>query len=170
MYVYVLYLRHIVEAEYLAQALQQFGENYELMSMILPGRDRKSIQNKFKSEDKKNTARINHSLKHSRPIGMSSPLTRFRLLNIVLDMATLTRLTGKDFSGPVPVIKIPTPPPPPPPPEPTSEGGETDGHSNSTSQKINKRSRSRSKQRGTLGDGVEIVGTADTFDPGFAEE
>ena len=52
------------------QALQQFGENYELISYILPGRDRKACKNKFKAEDKRNSNRINYCLKNRRPYGM----------------------------------------------------------------------------------------------------
>jgi transcription factor TFIIIB component B'' len=51
------------------QALRQFGENYELISYVLPGRDRKSCKNKFKAEDKKNPERIDHCLKNRVPYG-----------------------------------------------------------------------------------------------------
>ena len=44
------------------QALAQYGENYELIAYVMPGRDRKSCKNKFKAEDKKNPARINYCL------------------------------------------------------------------------------------------------------------
>jgi transcription factor TFIIIB component B'' len=53
------------------QALSQFGENYELMSYVLPGRDRKSCKNKFKAEDKKNSARINYCLNNRQPYSKS---------------------------------------------------------------------------------------------------
>lgn len=52
------------------QALSQYGENYELIAYVLPGRDRKSCKNKFKTEDKKNHGRINYCLNHSKPVGM----------------------------------------------------------------------------------------------------
>ena len=51
------------------QALSQFGENYELISYVLPGRDRKACKNKFKAEDKRNPARINQCLKNRVPYG-----------------------------------------------------------------------------------------------------
>lgn len=52
------------------KALSQYGENYELIAYVLPGRDRKSCKNKFKAEDKKNPARINYCLRNSIPVGM----------------------------------------------------------------------------------------------------
>lgn len=58
----------------LLQALSQFGENYELMSYVLPGRDRKACKAKFKTEDKKNSQRINHCLKNRIPYGESQLL------------------------------------------------------------------------------------------------
>ncbi|KAI0308183.1 hypothetical protein B0F90DRAFT_1665059 [Multifurca ochricompacta] len=82
------------ETELFYAALSQFGENYELMSYVLPGRDRKACKAKFKTEDKKNTQRINHCLNNRVPY----------------DMQTLSRMTGKDFSGPVPVIRAKAPP------------------------------------------------------------
>ncbi|KAI0003654.1 hypothetical protein BJV74DRAFT_810817 [Russula compacta] len=82
------------ETELFYAALSQFGENYELMSYVLPGRDRKACKAKFKTEDKKNSQRINHCLKNRVPY----------------DMQTLSRMTGKDFSGPVPVIRPKSPP------------------------------------------------------------
>ncbi|KAF8633003.1 hypothetical protein AX15_001600 [Amanita polypyramis BW_CC] len=81
------------ETERFYDALSQYGENYELIAYVLPGRDRKSCKNKFKMEDKKNPARINYSLNNRIPV----------------DVKTLSRMTGKDFSGPVPEIRVPTP-------------------------------------------------------------
>ncbi|KAI0756853.1 hypothetical protein C8Q80DRAFT_1130824 [Daedaleopsis nitida] len=81
------------ETELFYDALSQFGENYELISYVLPGRNRKACKNKFKAEDKKNPARITHCLNNRRPY----------------DIATLSRMTGKDFSGPTPEIRAPTP-------------------------------------------------------------
>ncbi|KAF5384882.1 hypothetical protein D9615_001314 [Tricholomella constricta] len=83
------------ETELFYDALAQYGENYELIAYVLPGRDRKSCKNKFKAEDKKNPARINHCLNN----------------NIPVDMVTLSRMTGKDFSGPVPEIRVRSPQP-----------------------------------------------------------
>ncbi|OBZ68483.1 Transcription factor TFIIIB component B'' [Grifola frondosa] len=81
------------ETELFYDALSQFGENYELISYVLPGRDRKACKNKFKTEDKKNPARITYCLNNRRPY----------------DIQTLSRMTGKDFSGPTPIIRAPTP-------------------------------------------------------------
>ncbi|TFK30877.1 hypothetical protein FA15DRAFT_662940 [Coprinopsis marcescibilis] len=83
------------ETELFFEALSQFGENYELIAYVLPGRDRKSCKNKFKIEDKRNHARINYCLNNRKEV----------------DIATLSRMTGKDFSGPVPEIRAPAPPP-----------------------------------------------------------
>lgn len=79
------------ETELFYQALSQFGENYELISYVLPGRDRKACKNKFKTEDKRNPSRINHCLNTRLPY----------------DIQTLSRMTGKDFSGPTPEIRAP---------------------------------------------------------------
>lgn len=79
------------ETELFYDALSQFGENYELISYVLPGRDRKACKNKFKAEDKRNPSRINFCLKNRRPY----------------DIQTLSRMTGKDFSGPTPEIRPP---------------------------------------------------------------
>ncbi|KAF8841973.1 hypothetical protein BDN67DRAFT_948761 [Paxillus ammoniavirescens] len=79
------------ETELFYDALSQFGENYELVSYVLPGRDRKSCKNKFKAEDKRNPSRINFCLNNRRPY----------------DIQTLSRMTGKDFSGPTPEIRAP---------------------------------------------------------------
>ncbi|KAH9858041.1 hypothetical protein C2E23DRAFT_855937 [Lenzites betulinus] len=84
------------ETEMFYDALSQFGENYELISYVLPGRDRKACKNKFKAEDKKNSARITYCLQNRRPY-------------VCPDIATLSRMTGKDFSGPTPEIRAPTP-------------------------------------------------------------
>lgn len=53
------------------QALAQFGENYELISYVLPGRDRKACKNKFKAEDKRNPNRISFCLKNRVPYGIT---------------------------------------------------------------------------------------------------
>jgi transcription factor TFIIIB component B'' len=84
------------------------------MSYVLPGRDRKACKAKFKTEDKKNSQRINHCLKNSIPYGESQPchpcVIEAKPRNPPLDMQTLSRMTGKDFSGPVPVIRAKPPP------------------------------------------------------------
>jgi transcription factor TFIIIB component B'' len=53
------------------QALRQFGENYELLALVLPGRDRKACRNKFKAEDKRSTNRINWCLNNRLSYGSS---------------------------------------------------------------------------------------------------
>lgn len=123
------------ETELFYEALQQFGENYELIAFVLPGRDRKSCKNKFKIEDKKNTARINWTLNNK----------------IDVDMETLSRMTGKDFSGPCPEIRAPTPRPqaiPPPSGESTAPASDLPAP---------KAKRRRTKSSGG-DDGVVIVG------------
>ena len=47
--------------------LRQFGTDFELISNIFPGRNRKQIKNKFKKEEKTNPARINEALRNSLP-------------------------------------------------------------------------------------------------------
>jgi hypothetical protein len=49
--------------------LAQHGENYELISLVLPGRSRTACKNKFKAEDKKDSARITRCLDSRTPIG-----------------------------------------------------------------------------------------------------
>ncbi|KAF9481666.1 hypothetical protein BDN70DRAFT_875968 [Pholiota conissans] len=130
------------ETELFYDALAQYGENYELIAYVLPGRDRKSCKNKFKVEDKRNHARINHCLDNSVPV----------------DMTTLSRMTGKDFSGPVPEIRVPAPPPLPAPAEDTTSAAAIP----ESPARLKKRSRSRS--RGGLDSGVVVVGDAETFE------
>ncbi|PPR08129.1 hypothetical protein CVT24_012373 [Panaeolus cyanescens] len=129
------------ETELFYDALAQYGENYELIAYVLPGRDRKACKNKFKSEDKKNPARINHCLNNSVPV----------------DMKTLSRMTGKDFSGPVPDIRAPVPPLQIQPLEPVAEtpADEIDKPSNK---------RKRSKSRGFINDDAVVVGNTDNFE------
>ncbi|KIM47776.1 hypothetical protein M413DRAFT_22382 [Hebeloma cylindrosporum] len=131
------------ETELFYEALSQYGENYELIAYVLPGRDRKSCKNKFKVEDKRNHARINYCLNNSIPV----------------DMKTLSRMTGKDFSGPVPEIRAP----PSMPVVPPSEELPTETNSIlSTSHTIK---RSRSKSQGVTESGVVIIGDAENFEP-----
>ena len=82
----------------------------ELISFVLPGRDRKACKNKFKAEDKRNPRRITHCLKNRLPYGIVSLLCRHLqvfLTRAHLDIETLSLLTGKDFSGPTPQIQAP---------------------------------------------------------------
>ncbi|KAI0275043.1 hypothetical protein BC834DRAFT_839996 [Gloeopeniophorella convolvens] len=151
------------ETELFFAALSQFGENYELMSYVLPGRDRKACKAKFKTEDKKDPQRINFCLANRVPY----------------DMQTLSRMTGKDFSGPVPVIRAKTPPNMEPtnpeaegassapvrkqsrtpgPAEDTGAGAEA-GLASGTSRTNSKKARKAG--RGAGQDGVEVLGTID---------
>lgn len=123
------------ETELFYDALQQFGENYELISYVLPGRDRKACKNKFKAEDKRNPNRITWCLKNRRPY----------------DMQTLSRMTGKDFSGPTPVIKAPTPP--------SLDVGPTAGDDEREPDLTRVRKQSRTPE--VKGDGEEIVGNVE---------
>ncbi|KAG5220056.1 Transcription factor TFIIIB component [Salix suchowensis] len=105
------------ETELFFNALSQYGENYELLAFVLPGRDR--------------TAYI----------------------------STLSRMTGRDFSGPCPEIRQPPPRLPPSAPVVSTEHEE---HVQHKQPKHKKRSRSRSM---ALTDDVVVIGNADTFDP-----
>jgi transcription factor TFIIIB component B'' len=89
--------------------LSQYGENYELIAYVLPGRDRKACKNKFKAEDKKNPARISFCLDNRIPVGKGNCLSFIEFLHDISfsDISTLSRMTGKDFSGPVPEIRAP---------------------------------------------------------------
>jgi len=123
------------ETELFFDALSQFGENYELISYVLPGRDRKACKNKFKAEDRKNPSRITYCLNNRIPY----------------DIQTLSRMTGKDFSGPTPEIHAPAV---------LSlaesdkaEGGEPLGSTRKTS-----------TTPGLASDGAEVLGDAALFD------
>ncbi|PCH34004.1 hypothetical protein WOLCODRAFT_94620 [Wolfiporia cocos MD-104 SS10] len=128
------------ETELFFDALQQFGENYELISYILPGRDRKQCKNKFKAEDKKNPARITYCLSNKRPF----------------DIETLSRMTGKDFSGPTPVIRAPTP----------LLSAQLDTSTSAESTDAAKKARKKSRTPGLRGadDGEEILGVLDDME------
>ncbi|KAF8078856.1 hypothetical protein FPV67DRAFT_82271 [Lyophyllum atratum] len=127
------------ETELFYDALAQYGENYELIAYVLPGRDRKSCKNKFKAEDKKNPARINHCLNN----------------NIPVDMVTLSRMTGKDFSGPVPEIRVPTP-------QPIVDSVEAINEQEiATADHVRK----KKPKKSSPDDGVLVVGDADSFVP-----
>ncbi len=146
------------------QALQQFGENYELISLVLPGRDRKSCKNKFKAEDKKNTGRVTECLKNRTPYGkhFHRDFVKPRLLTFCLykDIQTLSRLTGKDFSGPTPEIRIPEIPRMGSPDEETRSVAPTERGTPGPSAKP---SRKRSRTPRVAEDGVEVVGDVDSF-------
>ncbi|TFK36941.1 hypothetical protein BDQ12DRAFT_633318 [Crucibulum laeve] len=131
------------ETELFYNALSQYGENYELIAYVLPGRDRKSCKNKFKIEDKRNHARINYCLSNSIPV----------------DMNTLSRMTGKDFSGPVPEIRTPTPVLMVP--EVIQDAPASQKETGNIVENTRKR---KSRKRDASNDGVVIVGSAETFE------
>ncbi|KZT30859.1 hypothetical protein NEOLEDRAFT_1054458 [Neolentinus lepideus HHB14362 ss-1] len=126
------------ETEVFFHAVSQFGENYEMISMVLPGRDRKACKNKFKSEDRRNPGRINYCLMHRIPY----------------DIQTLSRLTGKDFTGPTPEIR-------PPSPLTLVEPEQANPAELETSQR---KSRKKSRTPGIPSEGEEIMGTAEEFE------
>ncbi len=109
-------------------------------------------------------ARINHCLNNSIPVGNTIFVSHQNfIINIFkLDMKTLSRMTGKDFSGPVPEIRIP------PPMLPLTAPTEGEGNASNnvpvenTSPRVKKRSRSRS--HGGTESGVLVLGDADTFE------
>ncbi|KAF8463395.1 hypothetical protein JB92DRAFT_3066625 [Gautieria morchelliformis] len=70
-------------------ALRQFGQNFDLIARVLPGRTYRMCKNKFKAEDKKHPGLIDDALKNG----------------VAVDLGALSRITGKDFSGPTPVIE-----------------------------------------------------------------
>ena len=51
------------------QALRQFGQNYDLIARVLPGRTYRMCKNKFKAEDKKHPGLIDDALKNSVAVG-----------------------------------------------------------------------------------------------------
>jgi transcription factor TFIIIB component B'' len=75
-------------------------------------------------------------------------------------MITLARMTGKDFSGPVPEIRVPSHPMPTPIAAPSQEG--IDSQSDVTPRQHAKK-RSHSKSQSGVENGVVVVGDADTF-------
>jgi len=80
-------------------------------------------------------------------------------LTLLLDMKTLSRMTGKDFSGPVPEIRVPPSLPMVPPSE--ARPAETDDIP-SSSRTVKKRS--RSKSQGIAESGVVVIGEAENFE------
>lgn len=63
-------------------------------------------------------------------------------------------MTGKDFSGPVPEIRVPTP-------QPLIEPAADDGHESP----VQDLARKKSRKKKAPDDGVVIVGQADSFVP-----
>ncbi|KAF9269547.1 hypothetical protein L218DRAFT_851011 [Marasmius fiardii PR-910] len=140
------------ETELFYDALAQYGENYELISYVLPGRDRKACKNKFKAEDKRDPGRINRCLNNRIPV----------------DIKTLARMTGKDFSGPTPQITAPPPPSTERPiganaAETTNPGSSADRGRKEKPGNISSSKRSRSRTA-VLEDGVEVLGDVDAYE------
>lgn len=73
-------------------------------------------------------------------------------------METLARMTGKDFSGPVPEIRVPSRSMPTAAPSQEDIDPQTD-----VAPRQHVKKRSRSKSQGGVENGVVIVGDADTF-------
>lgn len=121
----------------------------------MPGRDRKACKNKFKAEDKKNSTRINYSLKNRVPYGRLQPLA----INLITlthssDIETLSRMTGKDFSGPTPVIRAPTP----------VRMVESTDQDVAPTIEVGRAVRKRSRTAVAAGAEEEVMGDVDTFD------
>lgn len=51
------------------QALRQFGQNFDLIARVLPGRTYRMCKNKFKAEDKKHPALIDEALRNGVAVG-----------------------------------------------------------------------------------------------------
>ena len=66
------------------QALRQFGQNFDLIARVLPGRTYQMCKNKFKSEDKKNSGLIDDALKNGIAVGAFDPLSpRLHILTCI---------------------------------------------------------------------------------------
>jgi transcription factor TFIIIB component B'' len=76
-------------------------------------------------------------------------------------MKTLERMTGKDFSGPVPEIRAP--PPPVVVPESSHEQENTEEHRSRAAPAKQAKKRSRSRTAGLPEEGVLIVGDVDSI-------
>ncbi|KAJ2822147.1 hypothetical protein GGI24_004025, partial [Coemansia furcata] len=64
------------ENEAFYRALRTYGSDFEMISSVMPGRNRYDIKNKFKKEEKLNGKRItNLLLKRAEPIAASLPAT-----------------------------------------------------------------------------------------------
>ncbi|KAF8329127.1 uncharacterized protein EI90DRAFT_3155493 [Cantharellus anzutake] len=74
--------------------LSMFYMDFESIARVMPGRTRADIKRKFKAEDKRNSQLIDMYLKNQVPI----------------DLDEYSRITGKDITGPVPVVSIPSKP------------------------------------------------------------
>ena len=75
-------------------------------------------------------------------------------------MITLARMTGKDFSGPVPEIRVPSLPIPTPIAAPPQEAIDSQAD---VAPRQHAKKRSRSKSQSRVESGVVVVGDADTF-------
>lgn len=79
------------------------------------------------------------------------------------DMQTLSRLTGKDFSGPTPEIRAPEMPT-------LTEPTEATGRETTEPEKITRPARKKSRTPSVAESGVEVLGDVETFDLGDDEE
>ena len=77
---------------------------------------------------------------------------------LAIDMNTLARMTGKDFSGPVPEIRVPPQSIPVVAPSQEDINSQTD-----VTPRQHAKKRSRSKSQFGVETGVIVVGDADTF-------
>ena len=64
-----VFAKHIVAYLTISQALRQFGQNFDLIARVLPGRTYRMCKNKFKAEDKKHPALIDDALRNSIAVG-----------------------------------------------------------------------------------------------------
>ena len=85
---------------------------------------------------------------------------RLKMQLLAIDMVTLARMTGKDFSGPVPEIRVPPQPIPTVAPRPSQQ--DIDSQNDVTPQQHSKK-RSRSKSQLGVEDDVIVVGDVDSF-------
>lgn len=84
------------------EALSMFGTDFEMISMLFPGRSRRQIKNKFNCEERKEAARVTQALKHRIAVGVYSPyLTNHCTLLTRIDMGEYSQLAGKQFPDPM---------------------------------------------------------------------
>lgn len=57
-----------------AQAVSQFGTDFEMIAALFPSRRRREIVNKFNKEDRKNPAFITQLIYKRKRVGASTPL------------------------------------------------------------------------------------------------
>ena len=93
---------------YRRQALSQFGTDFELISALFPGRNRREIKLKWTKEDKINSKKITAALMQRKKIGAcriypeSSRLELIFARHTIADLDSYSKLSGQDLSGPMP--------------------------------------------------------------------